>query len=401
MKNFARRRINDAGWEVSRRPPGPPLRQFTVELPAAAPTPPFEQIGTFEASDGQPFPIYRGYRYALKPCWNAIPALRNLFHVINAAGLPDNDVQRFKAFVGTHTITAPIRDIDAFAEPILREHADLFETGSLDHGVDCVPRLSDEDYQRQISTMARWAAAEIEAAMDGPPPHRLRILDVGCGRGISTLAYGQLGHDAVGLDNNYDGSAVYVVNDHIRQRLSSIAGNRATFETGDITCCPELPDASFDLIVSSSCLEHIRNIDAALNEMFRLLKPGGLMVHHYNHFWAENGAHVLGLLSAPWLHAMLSDADHHRYIAEQHPHEQDLAAPWIRNALNRDLTIGSMQASLAKAGFILTVWREAIGDARKSRWLSLETLAHARAHQPDVSLADLMATDIFFVARRP
>jgi SAM-dependent methyltransferase len=46
----------------------------------------------------------------------------------------------------------------------------------------------------------------------------------------------------------------------------------------DATALP-FADASFDFIFSSSVLEHIRDLSAALSEMRRCLRPGGLMLH--------------------------------------------------------------------------------------------------------------------------
>ena len=41
-----------------------------------------------------------------------------------------------------------------------------------------------------------------------------------------------------------------------------------------------LPAASVDLIFSNSVLEHLRDPEAVMNESARILKSGGLMIHH-------------------------------------------------------------------------------------------------------------------------
>lgn len=41
----------------------------------------------------------------------------------------------------------------------------------------------------------------------------------------------------------------------------------------------DFPDNSFDVIFSSNVLEHIVDVDAALQEMRRVLRPGGVMFH--------------------------------------------------------------------------------------------------------------------------
>jgi SAM-dependent methyltransferase len=56
---------------------------------------------------------------------------------------------------------------------------------------------------------------------------------------------------------------------------------------GDI-CNSDLPSAAFDAIVSNGVLEHVPDIDAALRESVRLLKPGGTaFVTIPFHFWLD------------------------------------------------------------------------------------------------------------------
>jgi SAM-dependent methyltransferase len=45
---------------------------------------------------------------------------------------------------------------------------------------------------------------------------------------------------------------------------------------GDITNCPEIPDASFDVVLSVDVFEHVDRPWLAAAEISRLLKPGGL-----------------------------------------------------------------------------------------------------------------------------
>ena len=46
---------------------------------------------------------------------------------------------------------------------------------------------------------------------------------------------------------------------------------------GDICNCPEIPDESFDIVSSTSVLEHVCEPWNAIKEMVRVLKPGGYL----------------------------------------------------------------------------------------------------------------------------
>ena len=48
---------------------------------------------------------------------------------------------------------------------------------------------------------------------------------------------------------------------------------------GDICHCPDIPDHSFDVVMSFDVFEHVERPWDAAAECVRLLKPGGLMVH--------------------------------------------------------------------------------------------------------------------------
>jgi len=45
----------------------------------------------------------------------------------------------------------------------------------------------------------------------------------------------------------------------------------------DLTCCP-LPDCSVDAVVVLNVLEHIERDDSALRQLYRILKPGGVLI---------------------------------------------------------------------------------------------------------------------------
>ncbi len=107
-----------------------------------------------------------------------------------------------------------------------------------------------------------------------------RVLDAGCGRGLALIACAKelIEGRAVGVDL---WAAKDLSNNNPKATLANAAAegvaDRVEIETGDITRLP-FPDASFDAVVSITTIHNIRSRDLrdqALNELMRVLKPGG------------------------------------------------------------------------------------------------------------------------------
>lgn len=92
-----------------------------------------------------------------------------------------------------------------------------------------------------------------------------RVLDVGCRYGALTRAYVE-GNEVVGVD--VDSAA-----------LAEAAGSLG-IETLVADAEEPLPfgDASFDVVVAGEVLEHLRFVEHALDEVHRVLRPGGALV---------------------------------------------------------------------------------------------------------------------------
>jgi SAM-dependent methyltransferase len=91
------------------------------------------------------------------------------------------------------------------------------------------------------------------------------MLDFGCGAGELVAAARQAGIDMLGADVFYGGS---------QTRPEDRAAPVHEIRSGRLT----LPDAALDLIVNNQVLEHVEDLDAVLDELHRVLKPGGLML---------------------------------------------------------------------------------------------------------------------------
>ena len=101
----------------------------------------------------------------------------------------------------------------------------------------------------------------------------LSLLDVGCGPGTITvdLAHRVAPGNVVGFD----------VADDVIDRANGLlaepdAPGNCTFRTDDVYAI-EAPDATFDIVHAHQVLQHLTDPIAALQEMRRVLKPGGLL----------------------------------------------------------------------------------------------------------------------------
>ncbi len=101
-----------------------------------------------------------------------------------------------------------------------------------------------------------------------------RILDIGCGSGVSTLELARLSHgEVIGIDIDQPALDRFV---------SNIAEAGLSARVQAVNCSifdMDFADESFDIILSEGSIYAI-GFERGLREWRRLLKPGGCMVVH-------------------------------------------------------------------------------------------------------------------------
>jgi SAM-dependent methyltransferase len=103
-----------------------------------------------------------------------------------------------------------------------------------------------------------------------------RVLDVGAGFGRHAFEVARRGARIVALD--YGEAEVVSTRSTVAAMVEAgeIPADRfGGALRGDATCLP-FPDDSFDVVITSEVLEHIQDDVAAIAEMYRVLKPGGI-----------------------------------------------------------------------------------------------------------------------------
>jgi SAM-dependent methyltransferase len=117
-----------------------------------------------------------------------------------------------------------------------------------------------------------------------------RVLDFGCGAGQVVGLLRKLGVDAHGCDTFFEGC------DFSADVPAELTAYVQRMTTNNIP----FPSASFDTVVNNQVMEHVPDIDHALKEIARVLKPGGRVLSMFPHreIWFE------GHLKAPFVHRL-------------------------------------------------------------------------------------------------
>lgn len=130
--------------------------------------------------------------------------------------------------------------------------------------------MEEQEYIKMdaIETDHWWFKAKrrfLEVALvKHAPVGRLRVLDVGCGTGAVMRFLQARGYETQGVDMSTTALQ------YCRQK-----GLRVSYGLADAM---QFPDASFDVVFALDVLEHLDDAGAAVREIKRVLKPGGLLV---------------------------------------------------------------------------------------------------------------------------
>lgn len=117
----------------------------------------------------------------------------------------------------------------------------------------------------------RWRTADNSAAYLLPHVRPgMRVLDVGCGPGSITRDFGGLvgrDGDVLGIDSSAD---------VVAQAALACDLPQVRFAVGDALEL-DAPDRTYDVVHAHQVLQHLSDPVAALREMRRVTRPGGLV----------------------------------------------------------------------------------------------------------------------------
>lgn len=105
-----------------------------------------------------------------------------------------------------------------------------------------------------------------------PPVQDQRILEIACGRGGFSRLLASRGASVCGAD--FSASAMDIAKEKLLRNPS--LADRVTYVQADAQDMP-FEENSFDMVISCETIEHVPNPRAAVREMFRVCKPGGML----------------------------------------------------------------------------------------------------------------------------
>jgi SAM-dependent methyltransferase len=178
-------------------------------------------------------------------------------------------------------------DIDLF-EQLQAEYAD--------RAIDPVPQGKAESRPERARRRLQLVHETIDLADK-------RVLEIGCGTGFEVWYVAHhFESDAHGIDVSE------------RKAWASLRDERTHLSLQDIGQRTTYPDGHFDRIISFTVWEHIRHPFAALQETFRILRPGGLMWMKANLQRGANASHLTASVAFPYPHLLFTDEVFEEYF---------------------------------------------------------------------------------------
>jgi ubiquinone/menaquinone biosynthesis C-methylase UbiE len=127
----------------------------------------------------------------------------------------------------------------------------------------------DAWYQTPLGSVARALELDAILSLAGVKPGE-RAMDIGCGTGIYALELAQRGAHVIGIDPSME--MIAIAREKLRQ-----AGLTGRFVCGSAEALP-FRSGTVDLALGVTSLCYMHSPDRAIEEMRRVLRPGGRLV---------------------------------------------------------------------------------------------------------------------------
>jgi SAM-dependent methyltransferase len=173
--------------------------------------------------------------------------------------------------------------------------------------------------------------------------HGRRVIDFGCGHGHQAVELAGVGAEAVlGIDIN----PAFL--ELARQRARDMGlDQRVRF----LRSVPDAEAGTWHLVISQDAMEHFDHPERVLDEMFRILAPGGRAAITFSPPWLHPyGAHMDFFTPVPWVHLLVPE----RTVMKVRSRFRDDGAQRyeeVKGGLNR-MTLGRFETLVERSRFV-------------------------------------------------
>jgi SAM-dependent methyltransferase len=193
------------------------------------------------------------------------------------------------------------------------------------------------------------------------------ILDVGCGDGITdlSLALRKRPRRLVGVDpfRGYERLPEICRDHYLPESLLRCPGLEYRPDDGNDL---RFGDNEFDVVLSWGSLEHIAGgYRQTLEEIRRVLRPGGLFFAHPGLFYGSTGNHLGEFFDDPWIHLKLEREELRQRVLSGRPRYMDRAGEesspaqyWQWFTELNPITVQGFEREMRELGF--EPWRFAL-----------------------------------------
>jgi SAM-dependent methyltransferase len=122
------------------------------------------------------------------------------------------------------------------------------------------------------------------------------VLDLGCNRGYLLASFLQR--------KNFNAIGAELVSYYLKDARRDY-GDKIQFVQSTPTAIP-LQDNSVDVVYTIDTVEHLSRPKDIFNDVFRILKPGGVFLVHFNPWLNPHGSHLDDVIPFPWSHVFFS-----------------------------------------------------------------------------------------------
>jgi len=359
-------------------------------------------VSEFNKDEDSRVELWAGYRNYIKKIWATYYwPVKLLFALDRRISLQKSRLDLVRTLKNCRTLPVPIEEILANAKILTQNKLNLVK-----HSDKIDPLLNNNTLfaiipqQNEIAAICKDNIKKAKGFIKILKPlfksqNKLKILEVGCGSGY--LAYAIASQEVgniIGIDVEFPVYASIAEQPLIVDKFSRLnpnVNNNCLLDSVDVHNL-KFKENSFDLVYSNSVLEHISGIKRAIEEMYRVLKPGGIAYHIYDPWFSPRGGHSLCTIDFPWGHVYLSPSEFENYILKYRFYEYQHAIPFYRDYFPQQKPVLKiMEKFFLDTGFQIIRWVDHQSTySHHIKFLQNNQYQEIESRYPQCSIRDLL-----------